>query len=88
MGGLDDFDEIPVPAKGVLPKELQAIAVRLNGAPGMGLYQIREIGFQVIGCQAIRAAIEKSSYPAQRTAVEIQCGLAFALENQGRSVFL
>jgi len=49
LGRLDDIHPLPIGFKGMLPEELQAIPVNLNGAPGMGINQFGKIAFQLPG---------------------------------------
>lgn len=43
--GLDHLNPLPIAFQDVLPEELQAIAVDLDGAPGVGFDQFGEVDF-------------------------------------------
>jgi hypothetical protein len=58
LGRLDNIHPLPIGFKDILPKELKAIPVNLNGTPGRGINQFRKITFQLLGGQLIRATIK------------------------------
>jgi excisionase family DNA binding protein len=53
---LDDLDPLPLALQHVLPEELQTIAVDLDGAPGMRLEELGEVGLQLFRAQSVREA--------------------------------
>ena len=69
-------------AQDVLVEELQAVAVDLDGAPGMAFDQGVKISFEIFQCQSIRAAVKEGRDAANGTGVDINggCGLALAVQ--------
>jgi hypothetical protein len=64
----------------MLPEELQAVSVNLDGAPGMGFNQVGEVGFSLFHGQEIWAAIEIIPDTTYRPGVGINGFLGFALK--------
>lgn len=85
---LDDLDPGPVAFKHVFVEKLQAITVYLDGAPGMRIDQVGEVGGQLLNAQMIGATIEVSRNPAQCTGIGIDGFVTQALKFQGPEMLL
>lgn len=59
-------------------KELQAVAIDFDGAPGMAFYQAGEVGVEVIVSEGVRAAIKMLGEAAYGAQVGVDGGRAFA----------
>ena len=88
FGGFDYLYPLPVTFKDMLPEELQAITVNLDGTPGMGLNQLGKIFFSLFQGQLIGAAIKMLTDPTHSPRVGINGLLAFTLKFEQAQVTL
>ena len=58
FGGFNHINPLPIEFEDILPEELQTITINLDRAPGMEFDQLREIDFQSLCRELIRAALE------------------------------
>lgn len=80
---LDDPLPVPGPVEDVAVEELEAAAVDVDRAPGVGPQQSGEVDPQVLGAQVIGAALEEAGGAAHRAGVALLGLRGHALELQG-----
>lgn len=78
-GRFDDVDPLPLLFEHVGIEEQQAVAVQFDGAPGEGLDEGGEVGFQIFAAEAVGAAVEEGSNTAHGARVGLNGAGAFAL---------
>jgi hypothetical protein len=67
---------------------LKTVSVDLDGAPGMGFYQICKIVLQIPRTESVRATVKMTADPADGSGIGINGFLGFALKLQGFQVLL
>lgn len=72
----------------MLPEKLQAIAIDLDGAPGVGIDQLGEIHLELLHAELVRAAVVVSGNTPYGARVDIDSTLAKALQFEGPEVVL
>ena len=82
LGRFDDVEPGPIELEDVLPKEAQAIALNLHGAPGMGIDQGGKVQFQLFDAELIGETIEVRGQASHGAGVAIDGGLAIAVQFQ------
>ena len=87
-GRLDDIDPVPVLLEYMLPEKLQAIAVSLDGTPGVGIDQLGEIHLELLHAEPVRTAAVVSGDAPYGSRVDIDSALAKALQFEGPEVAL
>ena len=80
FGDFYDLDPLPVAFKDMFPEELQAIAVNLDGTPGMGVNQIGKVLFSLFQGQLIGAAIKTFTDSTYAPRIAINGFLTFAIK--------
>ncbi len=83
FGGFYYIYPLPVALKDMLPEELQAITVNLDGTPRMRLNQLGKIIFSLFQGQLIGAAIKMFTDPTHSPRVGINGFLTFTLKLDG-----
>lgn len=83
---LDQIEPGPIALEDMLPEALQAIAVDLHGAPGMGVDEFAEVALQLRRGELVGTAVEVLREAPHRARVRIDGLVAFPLQFEGLDV--
>lgn len=85
---LDDIDPHPVLVQHVLVEKLQAIAVNLDGAPGVAVHQRTEVVFELLLSERVGTLIEELGHASDRSGIGVDGLLGLALTTQCAKMLL
>ena len=68
----DDVAPFPLLVQHVPLEELQPVAVEFDGAPGVGLYQVAEVGSKFGNGEVIEAAVNVRGNPPRHSEIGVK----------------